>query len=175
MPITEIFLGLGSNKEREKHLAAALDALNDFLQDMRCSPVFESKAVGIKGDHFYNLVVAAKTGLPLLELSLKLKTIEADNGRYAPNRQGLPLDIDVLLYGQTVGTEHGIVLPRAEILKNAFVLCPLALLAPGGIHPSEGKTFAQLWQAMPKTQALWPVPFVWRGKALTAAELLNNG
>jgi len=172
--VTEVFLGLGSNIQREKNLCAGLNALADFLTELRCSPVFESEAVGYQGEHFYNLVAYAQTDLPLLELSQRLKTIEADNGRYAPNRQGLPLDIDILLYGNTVGSQHGIVLPRAEILKNAFVLWPLALLAPNHIHPEQKQCFAQLWQAMPKTQRLWPVAFNWQGKALTPADLLAN-
>ncbi len=66
------------------------------------------------------------------ELDRRLKFIEADNGRYAPERKGLPLDIDVLLYDGLVGSFDGLQLPRAEILRNAFVLWPLALLAPGG-------------------------------------------
>ena len=60
--------------------------------------------------------------------------IEADNGRYAPGRKGLPLDIDVLLYGDRVGNFDGLVLPRPEVLKNAFVLWPLALLAPEALQ-----------------------------------------
>jgi len=172
--VTEIFLGLGSNVQREENLCAGLNALADFLTDLRCSPVFESEAVGYQGEHFYNLVVQAQTDLPLLELSQRLKTIEADNGRYAPNRQGLPLDIDVLLYGDQVGAKHGIVLPRAEILKNAFVLWPLALLAPNHLHPEQKQCFTALWQAMPKTQRLWPVAFYWREQALTPKALLAN-
>ena len=67
MPLTEVYLGLGSNVEREKHLCAGLDALADFLQDMKCSAVFESQPVGIKSGPFFNLVVSAKTDLPLAE------------------------------------------------------------------------------------------------------------
>ena len=86
MPLTRVFLGLGSNIEREAHLVAGLDALAALLSDMRCSPVFESHAVGIKSGNFFNLVVVGETELPLLELDRRLKFIEADNGRYAPDR-----------------------------------------------------------------------------------------
>lgn len=171
MSLTPIFLGLGSNIEREAHLTAGLDALAGFLQDLRCSPVFESQAVGIKSGPFFNLVVAAYSDLPLIELDRRLKIIEADNGRYAPERKGLPLDIDVLLYGDQVGNFDGLVLPRAEILKNAFVLWPLALLAPDALHPGVGQTFAALWQAARIDQALWPVEFRWRGTELTPEPL----
>lgn len=126
MSLIPVYLGLGSNVERERHLHAGLDALAGFLHDLRCSPVFESEPVGIKSGPFFNLVVSARTDLPLAELSLRLKHIEADNGRYAPERKGLPLDIDVLFYGDLVGDFDGLVLPRAEVLKNAFVLWPLS-------------------------------------------------
>ncbi|MGQ7960756.1 2-amino-4-hydroxy-6-hydroxymethyldihydropteridine diphosphokinase [Pseudomonas sp. SP16.1] len=173
MPVTRVYLGLGSNVQREAHLTAGLDALAALLSNMRCSPVFESHAVGIKSGNFFNLVVTGETELPLLELDRRLKFIEADNGRYAPERKGLPLDIDVLLYGEQVGNFNGLVLPRAEILKNAFVLWPLALLAPQLSHPVDGRPFAELWQAARIDQQLWPAAFQWRGVELTPAELMQ--
>jgi len=173
MSLTRVFLGLGSNIEREPHLVAGLDALAGLLSDMRCSPVFESHAVGIKSGNFFNLVVVGDTELSLLELDRRLKFIEADNGRYAPDRKGLPLDIDVLLFGEQVGNFNGLILPRAEILKNAFVLWPLALLAPEAVHPVAGKPFAELWATAQIDQQLWPVPFAWRGVELTPAALLQ--
>jgi len=171
--MTPIFLGLGSNIEREQRLVAGLDALSEFVRDLRCSPVFESRPVGIKSGNFYNLVVSGYTELSLHELDRRLKFIEADNGRYAPERKGLPLDIDVLLYGDRVGEFEGLTLPRAEILKNAFVLWPLALLAPAQKHPGAGQSFAELWDAMRSEQQLWPVAFSWRGQALTPDSLLQ--
>jgi 2-amino-4-hydroxy-6-hydroxymethyldihydropteridine diphosphokinase len=101
-----------------------------------------------------------------------LKFIEADNGRYAPDRRGLPLDIDVLLYGDLVGNFDGLVLPRAEILKNAFVLWPLSLIAPDRVHPGVGKNFAALWAESQIDQVLAPVAFEWRGQSLTPSSLL---
>ena len=172
MPLTEIYLGLGSNVEREKHLCAGLDALAEFLQGMQCSAVFESQPVGIKSGPFFNLVVSAKTDLPLIELSRRLKLIEADNGRYAQDRKGLPLDIDVLLYGDRVGNFDGLILPRAEILKNAFVLWPLSLIAPDNVHPGVGKTLAQMWADAQIDQVLAPVAFEWRGEQLTPLQML---
>lgn len=167
MSLTRIYLGLGSNVERHSHLCAGLDALALFVDDLRCSPVFESAAVGIKSGPFFNLVVTGLTGLPLMELDRRLKFIEADNGRYAPDRKGLPLDIDVLLYGQQVGNFDGLVLPRAEILRNAFVLWPLAILAPDEQHPGVGRSFATLWDEASIDQVLAPVPFEWRERQLT--------
>lgn len=172
MSLTQVYLGLGSNIERESHLRAGLDALASFLTDVRCSPVFESQPVGIKSGPFFNLVVSAYTDLPLMELDRRLKFIEADNGRYAPDRKGLPLDIDVLLYGELVGNFDGLVLPRAEILKNAFVLWPLSLMAPERVHPEVGKTLAELWRDARIDQVLAPVGFEWQGQQLTPDALL---
>jgi 2-amino-4-hydroxy-6-hydroxymethyldihydropteridine diphosphokinase len=107
-----------------------------------------------------------------MELDRRLKFIEADNGRYAPDRRGLPLDIDVLLFGDLVGNFDGLILPRAEILKNAFVLWPLSLIAPDRMHPGVGKSFATLWAESQIDQVLAPVPFEWRGEQLTALDLL---
>ncbi|BBP79750.1 2-amino-4-hydroxy-6-hydroxymethyldihydropteridine diphosphokinase [Pseudomonas gingeri NCPPB 3146 = LMG 5327] len=174
MSLTQVYLGLGSNIERETHLCAGLDALSGFLLDIRCSPVFESQPVGIKSGPFFNLVVSAVTDLPLLELDRRLKFIEADNGRYAPDRKGLPLDIDVLLYGEQVGNFDGLILPRAEILKNAFVLWPLSLIAPTKLHPEVGRSFAALWQEAGIDQVLAPVAFEWRGTRLTPTDLLQG-
>ncbi|AZC21143.1 2-amino-4-hydroxy-6-hydroxymethyldihydropteridine diphosphokinase [Pseudomonas sp. CMR5c] len=171
MSLTQVFLGLGSNIERETHLRAGLDALAGFLVDMRCSAVFESQAVGIKSGPFFNLVVSAFTDLPLIELDRRLKFIEADNGRYAPDRKGLPLDIDVLLYGDLTGNFDGLVLPRAEILKNAFVLWPLSLMAPERVHPLADRSLAELWRQAQIDQVLAPVPFEWRGQQLTPPDL----
>lgn len=173
MPLTPVLLGLGSNSERERHLHAGLDALAALLSDMHCSPVFESLAVGYRGDNFYNLVVAGCTDLPLIELDRRLKFIEADNGRYAPDRKGLPLDIDVLLYADLVGEFDGLRLPRPEVLRNAFVLWPLSLLVPERIHPEVGLSFAELWRRASIDQHLWPVPFGWNGMALTPEYLLQ--
>ena len=173
MSLIPVLLGLGSNVGREAHLCAGLEALAGLLSDMRCSPVFESQAVGIKSGPFFNLVVAGYSELPLAELDRRLKCIEADNGRYAPERKGLPLDIDVLLYGDLVGNFDGLILPRAEILRNAFVLWPLALLVPDALHPGEQRSFAELWQAAQIQQQLRPVPFQWRGVELTPAELIQ--
>ncbi|NWA39906.1 2-amino-4-hydroxy-6-hydroxymethyldihydropteridine diphosphokinase [Pseudomonas reactans] len=172
MPLTQVYLGLGSNIEREFHLCAGLDALAGFLTDVRCSAVFESQPVGIKSGPFFNLVVSAYTDLSLMELDRRLKFIEADNGRYAPDRKGLPLDIDVLLYGDLVGNFDGLILPRAEILKNAFVLWPLSLMAPQRVHPEVGKTLAELWRDAQIDQVLAPVAFEWQGQQLTPNILL---
>ena len=171
MPLTPVLLGLGSNFERVPNLLAGLEALAALLSGLRCSPVFESQAVGIKSGPFTNLVVAGHTDLGLAELDRKLKAIEAANGRYASPRQGLPLDIDILAYGDCSGVFEGLLLPREEVLLNAFVLWPLALLEPEWIHPGAKQSIAELWRTAKIDQQLWPVSFAWRGNDMTPVEL----
>ena len=112
------------------------------------------------------LAQARGAGLPVIHVH------HDDPHPDSPFRKGLPLDIDVLLYGQQVGDFDGLILPRAEILKNAFVLWPLALHAPQVLHPGVQRSFADLWQTAQIAQQLQPIAFQWRGHELTPAELI---
>ena len=170
--MAQVYVGIGSNIERERHVLAALDALADSFGELRISSVFESEAVGFAGEHFYNLVAGFETSLGVGQLSRVLKAIEDSNGRCrkGPKFSGRTLDIDILTYDDRKGSVDGVELPRAEILKNAFVLQPLAEIAPERLHPVEGQTYAELWQAYDKQkQRLWPVDFVWRGAVISRA------
>ncbi len=77
MSLNQVLLGLGSNTDREIHLRAGLEALDEVLDDLRCSPVFESLPVGIRSGPFLNMVVSGTSRLPLTELDRRLKFIEA--------------------------------------------------------------------------------------------------
>ena len=79
--------------------------------------------------------------------------------RHAPRN----VDLDLLLYDDLVVNEDGLELPRGDIIRYAFVLCPLAEIAGDMRHPVNRKRFADLWHTFDKTgQKLWPVdtPFV---------------
>lgn len=168
--MTTIYLSLGSNVDRHRHITAALDALALLLGELQISSVYESKSVGFNGSNFFNLVVGAETSLSIAELSDRLKKIEDDNGRKRSGPKFSPrtLDIDILTYGDFVGIDAGVELPRAEITKNAFVLWPLAEIAPESYHPGNKQTYADLWTAYDKTsQHLWPIEFEWQGKLIS--------
>ncbi|WP_226704760.1 2-amino-4-hydroxy-6-hydroxymethyldihydropteridine diphosphokinase [Microbulbifer elongatus] len=159
-----VYLSLGSNIDRNKHLSAGLDALVEAFGDLKMSQVYESEAVGFDGDNFYNLVAAIETDLPVGELALKLRDIEDENGRLrsGPKFSARTLDIDILTYDDLSGEVDGVKLPRGEILKNAFVLLPMSELAPETLHPVTGKTYLQLWDEYDQdSQKLWPVEFDW--------------
>ncbi len=170
--MTAIYLSLGSNVDRHKNITAALDALADLLDELQISSVYESKSVGFDGSNFFNLVVGADTVLSIAELSETLKRIEDNNGRKrnGPKFSPRTLDIDILTYGDFVGVEGSIELPRAEITKNAFVLLPLAEIAADVLHPQLHKSYRNLWLDYDQTsQSLWAIDFEWRGKKISMA------
>ncbi len=158
--MAQVLLGLGSNKSPHEHIKSALEALTLGFGPLRQSPVYESEAVGFKGSHFLNMVVEITTDLPVGELLLQLRKIEDNHGRdrSQPKFASRTLDIDILTYDQIVGIVDGISLPRDEILKNAFVLRPLADTWPDRLHPEINRSFLALWQDYDhSTQKLWPV------------------
>jgi 2-amino-4-hydroxy-6-hydroxymethyldihydropteridine diphosphokinase len=61
------------------------------------------------------------------------------------------MDMDLLLYGDEIGAGPGYVLPRPDLLRRAYMLGPLAELAPQLRHPLAGQSMAELWAAMPQT------------------------
>lgn len=170
--MARIYVSIGSNQAREQHITASLDALHAQFGELLISSVYESEAVGFEGDNFYNLVVGFDTPLPVGELSRLLKGIEDDNGRcrQGPKFSGRTLDIDILLYDALTGEHEGVQLPRDEIPRNAFVLWPLAEVAPDLCHPLEGLAYADMWRCYDKQrQKLWPVDFQWQGQLISRA------
>lgn len=160
--MTKILLGLGSNIDRESSITMALDKLQDAFVNIQVSPTFESESVGFEGDNFYNLVVSTNTSLTLDEVISTYRNIEDECGR---NREGpkfgpRTLDIDLLTYGDLV-CHKPLELPRDEILENAYVLWPLALLVPNERHPVNRKTYQHLWEAYDSEQKLWQVNVPW--------------
>lgn len=170
--MARVYLGLGSNIERERHITAALDRLAASFGALDLSSVYESEAVGFEGDTFFNLVVRIETSLGVGNLSALLKSIEDDNGRCreGPKFSGRTLDIDILTYDDLVGIVEGVTLPRDEITYNAFVLQPLAEIAPEELHPQLGQSYARLWADYDKSaQRLWPVDFYWCQQQVSCA------
>lgn len=168
--MTPVLLGLGSNLQRHRHIGAGLDALAQRFGPLAISPVFESLPVGCGGQNYFNLVVAIETRLSLRGLSLWLKQLEDRFGRDRAPGRVRTLDIDILTYGTLTGLVDGVQLPRAEILRNAFVLWPLAELVPQQLHPQQGRSYRELWQAYSGAQRLWPVDFDWAGGRISHAD-----
>lgn len=159
-----IYISVGSNIEREKHTKAGLQAMYEAFGELRLSQVYESESVGFTGHNFYNLVVKAHTQMSVEQVCRCLKDIEQQNKRQRGSEKFSPrtLDLDLLLYDALV-IQQPVELPRPEVLFNAFVLKPLAEVAPDEIHPLEHKSYQQLWQEYDQSQQkLWPIEFNWR-------------
>ncbi len=159
-----VYVSIGSNIGRYRHITSALDALQHQFGELSVSKVYESEAVGFEGDNFLNLVAGFKTDKSVGELSVVLRQIEDDNGRLRDGPKFGPrtLDIDILTYDDVVGEVDGVVLPRDEITKNAFVLLPMTDVAPEKKCPGLDKTYQQLWRQYDQSiQKLWVVDFDW--------------
>ncbi|WNO08612.1 2-amino-4-hydroxy-6-hydroxymethyldihydropteridine diphosphokinase [Teredinibacter sp. KSP-S5-2] len=145
--MARVYLSLGSNINKEDNIKSGVVALKKEFGLVALSSVYESEAVGFDGDNFHNLVAMIDTDMDIKSLSQYLRSLEQAHGRdrNAPKFSARTLDIDILTYDSLIGVHSGVELPRSEILKNAFVLWPLAEIAPNECHPVQGKTYASLW------------------------------
>jgi 2-amino-4-hydroxy-6-hydroxymethyldihydropteridine diphosphokinase len=147
--MTTVLLSLGSNLQPQQHLHAALAVLRQRFGDIRVSPAYRTAAVGFDGPAFLNNAVALETDMPLEALDTWLHAVEDAHGRdrSGPRFSDRTLDIDVVFYGDLIveGPGH-LRIPRPE-LKHAFVLKPLADIAPDFVDPVSGLTLAALWRA----------------------------
>ncbi len=145
-----VYLGLGSNVDREKNILLAVRELRKVFGELVLSPVYESAAVGFDGSDFLNLVAGFETENDVGEVVQALREIEDGLGRdrsqprFSPRR----IDLDILTYGELELDQPGIQIPRHEILQNAFVLRPLHDIAAEILHPVLKQSYGELWAEM---------------------------
>lgn len=145
-------LSLGSNIEPLRHLRAAAAALRERFPGALVSDAWEFPAVGFEGPAFLNAGAAIDTGLEPQALNDWLHALEDRHGRdrSAPRWSDRTLDIDVVYYDDRVLEGEGhLRLPRPEV-RHAFVLMPLAAIAPQFIDPLRRRTLQSLWEAHPE-------------------------
>ena len=162
------FVGLGANVgDRRAALQAAVDALaaTPELRVDAASGVYETEAHVLPGqppqpDHL-NAVVRLWTSLAPEALLAALHAAERAAGRdpAAPRWSPRPLDLDLLLYGDTVLSTPALTLPHPRLAARRFVLQPLADIAPGLVVPGAGRTVADLLAACPDGARLARTPF----------------
>ena len=144
----EVYVAAGSNVRPRASLARALATLGAEFPGLQASRAYSNAAVGFDGDAFINLVVRFHSALPLAALLERLKAVEREGGREPGGPKWGPrtLDLDLLLYGSESGRFPGATLPHPDIATRAWVLGPLAELAPELRHPVLGETFGSLWR-----------------------------
>ncbi|WP_456383281.1 2-amino-4-hydroxy-6-hydroxymethyldihydropteridine diphosphokinase [Persephonella sp.] len=143
----KVFIGLGSNiGDRESFIRRAIEYMSIKITDIKQAPIFISRAVGFTDQpDFYNTVISGYTDMSPEELLTFLKETEQKVGRIKRFRWGpREIDIDILLYGNQVIEENGLVIPHPRLHERDFVLQPMVYLQPDLIHPLLKKTMAEL-------------------------------
>lgn len=134
----DVYVGLGSNHEPGENLRRAVARLAERFGAVTCSAVYRAAAVGEPAPDYYNLVAHLATSLEAAALGNDLKQIEAAAGRDRSAPTVVGLDLDLLLYGARVDPKLRV--PRTDVLRHAFVLVPLAEIAPQLTHPVTGQS-----------------------------------
>jgi 2-amino-4-hydroxy-6-hydroxymethyldihydropteridine diphosphokinase len=163
---TAVYVAAGSNVAPLENLRRALDVLDRHFAPITVSRAYANAAVGFEGDDFVNLVVGFQTGLTLHQVIERLHEAETACGRerLAPKWAPRAMDLDILLFGDTVCVEPGLTLPRPDLLRRPYMLGPAAEIAPGVVHPIERRTLGELWREMQARQAahaMRPVELAW--------------
>lgn len=158
--MASVYLGLGSNIDPKPNLELAVRELRARYGKLRLSPVYRSKAVGFDGPDFINLVAGLETVDEPADIHTEIERIHDLAGRTRGSERfsSRSLDIDLLLYDDLVLEHPRFHLPRSDVLDYAFVLRPLAEIAPDAVHPRTGRTIAEHWAEFDaESQPLVPV------------------
>ncbi|GHE39301.1 2-amino-4-hydroxy-6-hydroxymethyldihydropteridine diphosphokinase [Vulcaniibacterium thermophilum] len=150
--MAKAYLSLGSNLEPERHLREAIRALRARFGEVVVSPVYRTRAVGFDGPDFLNAAALIDSDLDPYALDRWLHDLEDAHGRdrSGPRFGNRTLDVDLVLYGNlTLQGPGRLQIPRPE-LQHAFVLRPLAEIAPDAVVPGVERTLAELWEAHPE-------------------------
>jgi len=148
-PVTEVYVAAGSNVDPLRNLQHALRELNQHYR-LRVSPAYRNGAVGFEGDDFVNLVIGFTTPDSVEQVIVRLHEAEAACGRPrdAPKWAPRTMDLDLLLYDDLIRDVPGLKVPRADLVRRAYMLRPMADLAPDVRHPINGKTMRALWNEL---------------------------
>jgi len=153
------YLSLGSNIAPARNLSRAISALRERFGGVQVSPVYRTGAIGFEGADFLNAAAVLESDLDVHALNAWLHALEDAHGRdrSGPRFNDRTLDIDIVFYDDLVLEGAGnLQIPRDE-LRHAFVLKPLADIAPSFRDPLSGKTLAALWEAHPDQRRMFEI------------------
>jgi 2-amino-4-hydroxy-6-hydroxymethyldihydropteridine diphosphokinase len=151
--VTRGYISVGSNIDKEKNILTSLRALGLFFGDLIVSSTYETEPVGFSGDTFYNLIVGFDSELDVKTIAKQLRQIELDHGRTRECKKfsARTLDLDLILYGDLIISDGRLQIPRDEIERYAFVLEPLAEIAPSLKHPVSHLSYGEMWEKFDKS------------------------
>lgn len=146
--LTSVAVALGSNLgDRRAHLDYAVSRLSSLFQDLHVSSYFVTAPVGIVGEpsEFLNAAAVGRTELSPRAVLDTLLSIEGERGRERPHPSApRTLDLDLVLFGDRIINEPGLIVPHPRFRERRFVLEPLSEIAADWRDPGTGKTVAEL-------------------------------
>lgn len=149
--MAKVYFGLGSNVgNRQKFLNDALNGLKKQVSNLKISSFYQTEPWGNTDQPVYlNVCASGVTALHPLQLLDFIKSIEKKLGRVHTEKWGpREIDIDILFYGGQIFKSPELEIPHPAVVERAFVLIPLAELAPGFVHPGLKKTISELAEAI---------------------------
>lgn len=146
----KVYVAIGGNVDPESWLPVAARELRRRFPGLRCSACYRNPAFGFSGADFYNAVAGFDTEAAPVDVLAGLYEVEALCGRRRddPKWASRVMDIDLLLYGDTVEETAAYRVPRPDLLRRCYMLRPLAEIAPELRHPVSGRTMADHWQEL---------------------------
>ncbi|GAB4451432.1 MAG: hypothetical protein Kow0031_34000 [Anaerolineae bacterium] len=151
MPTESVIIALGGNLgDRRANLIDAISQLRQQVRVEQVSSVYETEPAYVTDQpRFYNMVLQGRTELPPEELLRFMQAVERRLGRERTIRYGpRPIDLDILVYGDVQLETANLIVPHPRLAERAFVLAPLAEIAPDLIIPGQSEPVAKLLQKL---------------------------